>query len=297
MGQNRYLALLMSKKLIILILFWGTGTFAISAQISRPALLRDGFVLQGADGKLIGPDSNDVYLFELASDITDNSVTVKASTKLELLPSSKLEAIVAHSKTYLPATYQLLNGRVTRYKGRNYIFLSYFLPISLEKEKSDPNEIQPDKTAKKKTTVGDANDPFAFPPEVEEKLNAAREEMTKTGRRITDSNIVTIEKAQLSAERAKTLNTDSILVDRNAILIRRSETSFEFTLDSIGRNVQQMSFRLLPCEALERTEHVQSAGTELIRFKMSGIVTQYKGDNYILLQKADRIYDHGNLGR
>ena len=124
-------------------------------------LLRDGFILVGVDGTLAGPDSpaptspigpwrpgcagikSDAdcqgwdrigevgagWFFELASDVNDSSSVVKAGTKLELLPSSALEKMIADAKTHPAATYRLWDGRVTRYKGRNFIFPNYFQPL------------------------------------------------------------------------------------------------------------------------------------------------------------------------
>lgn len=70
-----------------------------------------------------------------------------------------------------------------------------------------------------------------------------------------------------------------------------------FVLDALGRNVRPVSLRLLPCEALELAELAQSVIPEPVRFKIAGIVTKYKGEKYLLLQKATRIYSHGNFAR
>jgi hypothetical protein len=67
--------------------------------------------------------------------------------------------------------------------------------------------------------------------------------------------------------------------------------------DALGRNVQRLSFRLLPCEILELTERMQSADLEPLRFKIAGILTTYGDERYLLLQKATRTYNHGNFGR
>ena len=56
---------------------------------------------------------------------------IKAGTRLELLPSSALERMTADRKTRTTATYRLWNGRVTKYKGRNYIFPNFFLYIRI----------------------------------------------------------------------------------------------------------------------------------------------------------------------
>jgi hypothetical protein len=109
---------------------------------------------------------------------------------------------------------------------------------------------------------------------------------------------------QLTSENRKspnakgyTLNADSVLADRTALLVRHDDGRLVFILDALGRKVQQVSLRLLPCEALELTEARQSAAPEPVRFKIAGIKTEYKGQHYLLLQKATRVYSHQNFDR
>jgi hypothetical protein len=64
--------------------------------------------------------------------------------------------------------------------------------------------------------------------------------------------------------------------------------------------VQQATFRLLPCQVLEQAELQSATGglrSDQIRLKIAGIITEYKGDKYLLLQRATRVYSHGNFGR
>jgi hypothetical protein len=93
------------------------------------------------------------------------------------------------------------------------------------------------------------------------------------------------------------LKQDSILAGRTALLGKRADGQNEVILDAIGRNIPQISFRLLPCEVLERAQKEQSIEADPVRFKIAGILTQYKGEHYLLLQKAIQAYSHGNFGR
>jgi len=70
-----------------------------------------------------------------------------------------------------------------------------------------------------------------------------------------------------------------------------------FVFDALGRNIQQTTVLLLPCRALELAEQEQSAEPDPIRFKIAGIVTEYKGEKFLLLQRATRVYSHGNFVR
>ena len=80
-------------------------------------------------------------------------------------------------------------------------------------------------------------------------------------------------------------------------MVEQDEGRFKFVPDALGRNVQKLSLHLLPCAALELTELKKAAEPETVRFKIAGIMTKYKGDNYLLLERAKRTYSHGNFGR
>lgn len=305
----------MGKRLEILVLVFFVGAVVFGAEPPRETVLRDGFVLKGVDGKLVGPDSNDVWSFELASDVNDYKAVVKAGTRLELLPSSGLEKMIADAKVRPAATYRLWNGRVTKYKGRNYIFPNYFLPLrKAEKppsetlpepqdKQSKPPEALSEKEPERVPASDELHEGLAIPQEIMEKLKARREQIEGSGQRIPDSNRVSVDELELTAEqkevleaRRYTLGADSILIDRTALLVKRDDGRLAFVLDAFGRNVRQVSLRLLPCEALELTEGRQSAVPEPVRFKIAGIMTKYRGEHYLLLHRAIQAYSHGNFG-
>ena len=282
----------MSKMPILLILVFFISvvpaTPGLGAEIIRETpLLRDGFVMNGVDGNLIGPDSNDVWFFELSSDVNDYRTIIKAGTKLELLRSSALEKMTADMKTRTTAAYRLWNGRVTKYKGRNYIFPNFFLPINTKKKKpTQKKDSLTEPGPERDLVVDDSNDVLIMPPEVIEKLRLKR----------SAPSALRLEKnAEQSTQ--TTRSTNLVLVDRTGFLIRQEDNRLVFVPDALGRNVQNISLNLLPCAALELTELKQTVEPEKVRFKIAGIMTKYKGDNYLLLEKATRTYSHGNFGR
>ncbi len=298
----------MSKMPVFLILVFFIGVVSAAsvfdAEIIRETpLLRDGFVMMGVDGNLIGPDSNDVWFFELTSDVNDYRTVIKAGTKLELLPSSALEKMTADKKLRTTATYRLWNSRVTKYKGRNFIFPGYFMPLS-KAGKSEPAEIPSGREREQQLALDEPNDVLALPQEVIEKLRARRETTVISKKPIADSNEISVDESQPAAEKEKlpddrryTQSPDSIFVDRTAFLVKQNDGRFLFVPDALGRNVQKLSLHLLPCAVLELTEPKQAAQPDKMRFKIAGIITKYKSGNYLLLEKATRTYSHGNFGR
>jgi len=305
----------MSRALLLLISVLLTNVVATAAEfgvkiIPETPLLRDGFVMNGVDGKLIGPDGNDVCFFELASDVNDYRTVIKAGTRLELLPSATLEKMIADKKTRATAAYLLWNGRVTKYKGRNFIFPGYFMPLSkAEKIKPEPSkESQPKQQESTHTQpsqdLDEPNDILTLPQEIVEKLKTEREKTAVSRRPTADGNEIAVEESQPAIEKDKppdsgcyTQRTDSVLLDKTGFLIEKDNGQFVFVPDALGRNVQNLFLHLLPCAALELTEQKQAAEPDKVRFKVAGIMTEYKGKNYLLLEKATRTYSHGNFGR
>jgi hypothetical protein len=294
----------MKRIFIITVLFILSCASFLNAKNSKPVLLRDGLLLQGATGKITGSDSNDTWFFEFSSSISDNGFIIEAGTKLQLLPSSALEKMIDNTKSHAAGTFQLWNAKVTKYKGKNYLFTSVFIPVNPPANPGSASSVQRsdfDESSRVATqntepnTTNEETDMLFLPPEVRKKLNAAQEKMLKSGQRTPDSNAATIDNVQQEIEKIKRLNTDTVILDNAALFSQRDKEGFEFVLDSIGRNINKTSFRLLPCEVLEETQAKQTASPEPLRFKISGIVTKYKGDNYLLLYKAVQIYSFGNF--
>ncbi len=307
----------MDKKLTILTLAFCViiipGTPGFGAEKPQENLLWDGFVLMGVNGKLIHAvlpgesekacDSNTPvevrpeldssesgWFFELGTDVNDLRVKAPAGTTLELLPSSTLEKLIADVNERSENTYRLY-GWVTNYKDANFIFPSYFLPVSTINKKQPSTEEKPKEDGQNtlendagKPAVGEPNDLLAMPKEIMERLSAGRVVRPQTPRRTPKTSKTMLER-------------DSILADRSAFLVKQNDGRLVFVLDALGRNVRPVSLRLLPCEALEMTELIQSAIPEPVRFKIAGFVTKYKGEKYLLLQKATRVYNHGNFAR
>jgi len=257
----------MSKRTVILI--FAFLSCAASAGADEQVPLHDGFNLTGVDGKLSSVDGK--WFFEFDSEVSDGMGLISAGSVVELLPSTGLEKITADIQERPNTDYRLW-GNVTKYKNKIFIFPIYFLPVSAVEDQN-----KPEGTSEVKIAVNEPNDALALPEEIVRKLKnrrVLRQEQLKEGVQ---------------------LKQDYILADRTAFLERKADGGAEVTLDALGRNVPQISFRLLPCEILERAQYEQSIEADPARFKIAGILTQYKGEYYLLLQKATRAYSHGNF--
>jgi len=92
----------------------------------------------------------------------------------------------------------------------------------------------------------------------------------------------------------KLLPDGSRLVDRPGRLAREGDY-FTFAFESRGRGAPEVPMRLLPNRLLEDMEIVSAGGTKPIVFVISGEVTEYRGVNYLLVQKLLVRPSLGNL--
>lgn len=316
----------MVKKLLIVavVFFMSAGVFA--AKVAEPGGLQDGFILRGIDGEVSGPDANDRWFFKFNADVNDEGKgVVKAGANPELLPSATLEKItrlVRDVNERSAAGYRLW-GRVTRYKGKNFIFPIYFLPLGKLPQPAQASQTQepppqesapapdigvrgpaevPSMKQRGPEDINEPNDVLNIPQEIIGKLRTRRiaqpsvsapEEVNAVEQK---SGVVEGREAEPKLEKRPELKQDSILADRTALLVKQDDGQLVFVLDALGLNTPDVSLLVLPCEALELTEQRQSAEPEPVPFKIAGIMTKYKGRYYLLLQKATRVYNYGNFG-
>jgi hypothetical protein len=294
-------------------------------------LLRDGHGIRSVQGKVVAGDKEGVWLFELGEDVNDLACVVKAGSKLQLLPSIMLEKLVSNLASHTEGTY-LITGSVTQYKEKNYIYPTFFRAVmvvaqqpapepQVEPEpakKVEPNEPleQPkvEQTPPEEQTptpaVQDANNLLELPQEVldrikNRKINRAPNPPKPVVPAIPEApkpqEKPSVEKPQIHPVKQTDAGTtsqkgfDSILADRMGRLSKRDDGGFEFVLDAYGLSAKGVSLHLLPCQALELTEGIITASPERSTFKIAGIRTKYKGEDYLLLQRVARVYSNGNF--
>ncbi|MHC4459634.1 MAG: hypothetical protein ACYS0I_21545, partial [Planctomycetota bacterium] len=145
--------------------------------------------------------------------------------------------------------------------------------------------------------INEPNDVLTIPKELIDKLPDRKKRIDHRTREKNDGKNGT----ELADKRKPGQKQDSILADRCGFIResgRRAQDTWRkvsFVLDAIGRTEAKTSLRLLPCQALELAQRKQSASPDALRFKIAGIVTKFKGEDYLLLQRATRVYSHGNF--
>jgi hypothetical protein len=266
-------------------------------------LLRDGSVLTSIDGRLVTHDSNEAkrnsaperWFFEFESDFSIGKCLVKTGTRLELLPSSVLERMIADANNAPDASYRL-GGSLTQYRGKNFIFPTYFLPLAKTKMPKLPaSQKSPQQESRPK--INEPNDVVKIPKELLDKLPDRKKTIDHTTRPENSEEI----KSEPGPKTKSRKKLDSILADRSGFIressygTQNSWRKVSFVLDALGRKEGKTSLQLLPCQALEQAQRKQSASPDTMRFKIAGIVTKFKGKKYLLLHRTTRLYSHGNF--
>ena len=276
---------------------------AKAMEVARP--LREGSMVSAVNGKLTKAAESNRWFFTAEVNITDGRGTIKAGEPTEMLPSGTLEQMTSLAADD-EAIHVRLWARITRYcnrnmlidklpsrkfanrkapnkqgldskflgeklLNRNFLFPIYFVPLS----NIDETEEQKDRTG----DTGSSDEESIIPADVLEQLQPKR--------------VVNLAKLDDMLE----TEGDVICANRTGFVIIDDSTKV-FTIDGLGRNVDDLHFKLLPCETLEATEK-KLVDTPIVRqrFRVSGTVTMYEGQRYMLLQRTTRTYSHGNFAR
>jgi hypothetical protein len=245
-------------------------------------LVSEGFMLSGIEGAVFFDNTKQNWYFELSSDVNDSFSRINAGTKLQLLCSAALEKLCFDVNERAEPNYKIW-GRITKYNGQNFIYPSFSFPLG----KIDPSEseVVSEQTnnvkekPEQQVGVNESEDAIVIPENVLEKLSSRKIVRTETVREQIDVQL------------------DTIISGRRAVLEKTSDEDFVFVLESIGRNISNVSLKVLPSQALELAEQIQASVSEMVHFKISGLLTKYKGEQYLLLQKASRVYSYQNFAR
>ena len=129
MAGTDYNFCIMTKRLFVILLAVSVlaGTCSVCTAKAKVEPLRDGFSLEGVDGKIV-EDSNDWFFLPLEALIDDKGV-IEAGARIKILPSSGLERLLLQKTDAGVESFRLW-GTVTRYGDENFIFTADFLPIT-----------------------------------------------------------------------------------------------------------------------------------------------------------------------
>jgi hypothetical protein len=78
----------------------------------------------------------------------------------------------------------------------------------------------------------------------------------------------------------------TFLVDRTGRLTKSADGTAEFSFESDGRALRDPPVVIVPSLKLVAMEEAVKAANKDLRFRISGMVTEYRGRNYVLLEKV-----------
>jgi hypothetical protein len=253
------------------------GPDALAKQQDEPVLLSEGVLLTAAQGNLVKHVSERTWSFRVKDEFSVGQIKLKAGARFALLSSAVFEAMLADQEEHANATY-LLWGRVTRYKGRNYLFPLSFMLL---------NEAAPPPAKSDDAPATENKDQVPVETALEDEL--IPEFITKL-------------RQGPSVVRPRTAKTytkvppNKIALDRTGYL-KQQEQAWVFVHAGLGQNRLTKQVRLLPCALLESMEQQQAQSPETLYFRVAGMHTLFKGQTYLLLRRATRAYSHGNFKR
>lgn len=88
------------------------------------------------------------------------------------------------------------------------------------------------------------------------------------------------------APQLPTKREGTFVIDRMGRLTRAADGQWEFNFDADGQALQDPPMRVLPNLKLMVMEEAIEGGGSDVRFRVSGSLTEYRGRNYILLEKV-----------
>jgi hypothetical protein len=262
----------MRRFAVMMVLVAGaTGVLVAASETGEPRKrpLRDGHVLLGARG-IVRPTEDKRWVFIPAEPLTDGRRTIAENTPIELLRSNPLEKMAALFESGRQTLNVWMTARVTLYRGVNYLYAVHFVPTRTAPVV--PAEPEPTEA----TAAADPNEPSILPDHIRQRLRP--------------DVVLDLEKLPQMLEGDR----DVAMVGRTGYFTDAAGKR-TFVLDGFGRKIEGLSFHMLPDTVLQRTEAVLDASPQRMRFRVSGIVTRYNNEYYLLLQRAVRTYTHGNF--
>ena len=256
---------------------WILTAAVMTASASEVPLIDEGIFLEEADGLLKLDKKADIWLFvpEETVQMTAN-LTFPVGEPLPMLPCAVLEQMtkLAGDQKQLPVR---LWAVFTKYHEKNFLFSVYFLPIGGDAATVEPQP-EPEPTednTQEKPAEKDASDSI-IPEDILKQIRSTKTPDLK------------------KFEQIARVSGDMNLIGRAGYLQMQDGVRV-FHPDGFGRNVNQHSFALLPNQMRADAEEQMAQTPGRQRYTVSGLITTYQGQKYMLLRRAQRTFSHGNF--
>lgn len=257
------------------------------------SLFREGSFIVGRTGRLM--KSADGSRFEFALDPLPGQTT--PGPTMGVMPNLQLMAMENAQRDVTRELHFHVTGMVTEYKGQNCLFLeSSSQPTSLEEVLASGARASGSSTSSGPTS-GATTQPKLAP--ASELLEQMLRDQGKGPKRLPPSGgpaqadkTTGLGAVAPGAEQMNVRREGSLIIDRTARLTRSADgQQCELTFDVDGRVLRDPPIVILPNLKLQSMEDAVQGVSRDLRFRVTGIVTEYRGRNYVLIEKVVVIPD------
>lgn len=251
---------------------WAADKDTKSQEAPAAGTIDDGFLADGIAGWAKEDAAAGVWFFAPDKIIDAGSGKAIASgQRVQMLPCAVLEQIAK-----LAGPEKQLQIRLwavfTKYRYANYLYSVYFLPVQAETAKPAAESQSPADAPQKAAATEDS----ILPEEILAQIKSTRTPDLKKFQQI----------AQVTG--------DVNLIGRTGYLIEQNGKRY-FQPDGFGMKIDSQPLLLLPNEARQTAERQLNQTPGRQRYSVSGLITTFEGQRYLLLRRAVRTYTHGNF--
>ncbi len=221
-----------------------------------------------------------------------------------LLPNTNLEIMVRTSASSTAPVKFIVSGEMTVFEDENYLLVQLVTRAHQQLEQGDresdssvgteerdrrdvpvPADIDTAEATARRT-LGDAS--------AEDVLSLIREQRPRQQTILTEDALLTPQPGSKSAAAASLMPEGALIVNRPGRLVWQGGW-WAFALESDHMDHPEPPLRLLPDQSLELMVETGIHGRTGLVFLVSGEVTAFEGENYLLPRMAMRRIDTGNL--
>jgi len=280
--------------------------------IRHPQDQRWFLVLEGADGKKVSADDKITAGPQAIPDTdkADKVVSEQAegmfNDPIEVLPGKWLTTMtkVSGDESEGSIVFRIW-GEITSYQNRNFILPTLVATESLFGSAVPSGQVSPADGSSTQAAQGDSKSGDSA---VIEQLRQALLKVPRitvlelpgvaTGQQTKAADsAAAADKSQKADQQQKWKDGQSVIDRIGRLVPDTQEHRFMFAFESGGATVADAPLILQPCSLLGEMEKITQRATGPVKFRVSGQISSFQGNSYLLLRKVLKVSSSDNLGK